>query len=167
MRAKCIKSLELDHNFFVEGQFYNFDVQFDYVPNVCRQLTFSIRTDTYLPKAVFYDRYTCKENKYPYCFEDYFVIDDPKVHVKTPYIDAKDFVKIALESNYPPFDRRLGIDKRYKSRSSISVEGTVKSEMGTADDTIKKVTVLTDPFKTDGLKAGDRVQVIIIKKPSQ
>ena len=71
-----------------------------------------------------------------------------------------------MESNYPPFNRRLEIDKRYKNQSSISVEGTVKSEMGTAEDTIKKVTVLTDPFKTDGLKAGDRVQVIIIKKPS-
>lgn len=166
MRAKCIKSLELDYNFFVEGQFYEFEFELDCVPDVSYNLTFSTRTAQYVPLAVFHDRITCKEQNYPYCFEDYFVIDDPHVHVKTPLDDIKGFVKDDLESKANPFERMMDFEKRYKSRSSISVEGTVKSEMGTADDTIKKVTVLTDSFKTDGLKAGDRVQVIIIKKPS-
>ena len=166
MRAKCIKSLELDFNIFVEGKFYDFDVELNCVPDVSYNLTFSIMTAEYVPKAVFHDRITCKEQKYPYCFEDYFVIDDPHVHVKTPLDDIKGFVKDALESKANPFESRMDFEKRYMNRSSIAVKGIVKSEMSTAEDTIKKVTVLTDPFKTDGLKAGDRVQVIIIKKPS-
>lgn len=167
MRAKCIKSLELDHNFFTEGQIYDFEVESFCIPDVCKSLTFSTRTEPHNPAAVFYDRNTCKEEKHPYCFEDYFVNVDSNVHLGPQFDELKDFVSKALKSEVNPFERRMDLEKRYKSRSSISVEGTVKSEMGTADDTIKKVTVLTDPFKTDGLKAGDRVQVIIIKKPSQ
>ena len=165
MRAKCIKSLELDSNIFVKGKHYDFEVEMFCIPDVTRQLTFSIKTNVYGPTAVFYDKTTCDKEKYPYCFDDYFVIDDPHVHIKTPIDDIKEFTKSALKSKVNPFERQMEFDKRYgKHRPSIMVDGIVNAEWGTAAGPSEKVTVLTDPFHLGSLKIGDRVKVIIIKE---
>ena len=149
MRAKCIKSLELNSEVFVEGQFYEFEVETFCIPDVCRQMKFTLVTNYYGPKTVFYDRNTCKKEQYPYCFEDYFVNADPHIHFGpplddgttvndgSPLDDMKACVDKALNSSINPFAVRARLEENYKKKV---LEGKLKiqfkKEMKMSDRTL-------------------------------